>query len=1052
MAKQLSASILAQIASKVIRPSTTFTINGVSRKNYLKEYKVSADRNFGTNSLEVVLYNDGDIFSPGGSYEINIGDEVELAGYYTGDSTKFEQFFGVVTQRPRTKSGKERTIQIVCLDYICKLKDWDVDVVLEAPKVEIKNELLVPVRLPAPNENYAQLFNFANTGIASNPLPVLSILDKVNSTYYDRNSNEFQFYYDVGQLRLGFPLEVANNYEVRARSYFVYPEGLYIEDAIEDLLTEPDGYGKYLFGEESAAAVIANHLTTDILTAYGSSTDVLKSNTSETTIIIKHHSTAAVSEGAISITLDSVEGLPTAGEGTINGRAFYWTGISGTTLTGIPHEGTYSIKAYAAGAVVRFEDDYNKGQVWYLRYNNVVTNLTEADFTLPSGVGIKYFDKRFGRIILDSTISSSSVVSCNTNYEFKTLQASGVEINKISLLSREVSNRFEALNKIRQYAPPNYTVRTEGNEKIWASLLSQKTVADYSLDMVESLKYSEDEEIATRVAMYGKNNNPTNIMYEVGTEFLTTGNDFLATANATTLEYEKDVDDYRQYKCLISDAGYISLESGIKPTIYINNVAVDNKIHVMSMQSVKYKVVEHVDVKSGWKGLKPYTKVTTWYESYIYFEHPSVEPTKEITLYDATGNLVMTVPAMASYMNYEAGVLNAGAAGLSHETVQTIASATYSVFYAANSVSIDYNNVKFKIHKSLIPNVDKVVVAATFEYWAVFVPIDGIGALKDGRWDTEFQAEFYSEPPSGYRLAILDLGAEYPIQAIDLTGGFFRPDQYTKINTDMKLTLKYSLDGTNFFSISDKTENFALGSGESVNFEEADIGTGLTARYFALDIENLNKIDYKTGCWVVSLVELAVYSNVVVKSNITLIPTTYTTATFVPCSAGYEIKVKSTEGFDTPASAEEATAYIRNSDGDFVEFTYTGKTDTKFTGCSFIAGTFPCGSAVIKELETATTLYDFNELLPKLGDKVYKDDRTGDDSIYSQTSLDSLAKSWLYELTKNHTKLEAVVPYAPHIQVGDTVYVPDVQENYFVEGVQNSNGKATLTLARYPAG
>ena len=46
--------------------------------------------------------------------------------------------------------------------------------------------------------------------------------------------------------------------------------------------------------------------------------------------------------------------------------------------------------------------------------------------------------------------------------------------------------------------------------------------------------------------------------------------------------------------------------------------------------------------------------------------------------------------------------------------------------------------------------------------------IKDISRIVDGRRDTQFQLEFFGEPPRGFQLANIDLGAIYKIEAIDL--------------------------------------------------------------------------------------------------------------------------------------------------------------------------------------------------------------------------------------------------------------------------------------------
>ena len=67
-----------------------------------------------------------------------------------------------------------------------------------------------------------------------------------------------------------------------------------------------------------------------------------------------------------------------------------------------------------------------------------------------------------------------------------------------------------------------------------------------------------------------------------------------------------------------------------------------------------------------------------------------------------------------------------------------------------------YDNVLFKIDKSIIVNPLETKVTATFQYWTIFTSAFDVAAIVDGRFDTQVQTEFFAEPPSGFPLAILD--------------------------------------------------------------------------------------------------------------------------------------------------------------------------------------------------------------------------------------------------------------------------------------------------------
>lgn len=1302
MARTLTTKIQKQIENRNIKTQFLLKIAGVDRTNYLISHSLSTNIEFGAAAATFILVNEDGIFNDGGAYEINVGDIVEFSEYYRGDTTEFKKFYGQVNQRSIEKTVGSKTITIQCLDYISLLQYLDIDLIVEGTKVEITNETLTPVYLPSPNEKLAQVFNFANTSIADNPPPIFMIRDKLHNTD-DPQNDGYEISYQQGQMKLGSPINAYDNYDILARSYYIYTKGVYLEDVLEDIICQVDGYGKYLFGETSAQDVIDNHLTDTFLNIEGTSEDYMVPNYTNSTITIETTLTSAYDpngSGALATTLyvTDTSGFPTSGEGEINGDIFTWTGKTATTLTGIPTSGTYALKAHAVGSYVKYEATYTPGQVWYMRYNNLVSDLECDDFTVAgdyqlnveddciahwklndnassttvldsvgnnngtatdntdtltttgvvgnslefngtnqrvncghisafeaitgdfsmgcwvrraakdttnadgiignwhwdssldnrrgclfrwyinsdnamvalevtngtniqelqvngaaaaldtwyfllmtytksdrtlrfyinntlvgssvgnagydtpaltsssvfwigysevnsswlngavdnvmlfdrvltstertllynSGSGtetlvdptIQYVDKRFGRIILNSAISVSSIVKSISDYSFKTLQATGIELNYISFKPRELENRFEAVKKLKEYAPPNWIIRTRGDNKIWASLLYQRTTADYTLDLIQDLNYMEDEDLYTRVIFYAKNKNPSNIMFKDGVDFVSTGETYKSLASNSSLTYLYEEGNSYVFGSIISNAGYIDLEQ-IVPIVYINGWPIDNKLHQMISLPVVIETTTRTETKSGCHGISKegYTKIHTYYYYNINLAHTSIEPSQPIYFYDATGLQVLAVSAYDLHMDYARGIYHAP--GESQNSVlENIASASYTVMYSTNNLIIDYDNVLFKINKSLIPDINKAQIKATYEYWSVMTPIRDVASIIDGRWDTQVQTEFFATVPSGYNYAIVDLGSTYNVQAVDLVAGFYKPDEIRKFDIDMKLTLQYSTDNINYYEISDKTNNFQLSGGQSISFEETELGTSLSARYLKIVLENVEEIDYGNGVFVVAFSELAAYDDIVLRSNATLIPTTYLTADIDLdglTSGEYPatINVESTEGFDEPESAEILTAYIANSDGTFDTFNYTGLTTTTFTGVTGLSSNHLIDAMVVKEEESDTTVYDYSGLLPKLGDRIYKQNKVNDELLFEQSDLDYLAKRYLLEYIKDHTKVSARVIYQPFLEVGQTVSLTDsygnVSHNYFIESINEQASNLDLVLAYYPS-
>jgi len=860
MAKELTSTISAQISDEHIKYSIIFKINGADRTSYLQGWDYSFDAKFGSATGAFTLINPDGIFSDGGAMELYVGDTVELICKYIGDSTEFKKFYGFIDKRSYTKTAAGNTINLACLDYIGRLKHLDIDLAVEGNRVKVSNETLDPVYLDAPNESLAQVFNFANNSIATEPPPSIIIRDQ-NYGRRDTQYDGFEILYGQGQLKLGSVLNVLDNYEVQS-TYYHYTEGVYAEDIIKQILTQADGYGNYLFKETSAQNVIDNHLTETFNNVTGKATDIMTYNTLAQYIEIlssldQAYDTDASGYDSTKLYLEDTSGLPTSGTGEVNGDMFTWTGIeSGDTLTGIPVSGEYSLKYHPVGAKMKWEDNYEVGQVWSLTYSNITSDLVYGDFSLPSGATFRYFDKRFGRILLDSAIGTESSVYCTNDYSFITLQATGIELNKMIFRKRETANRFEAVKKVRDYLAPNYIIRTIGDNKIWSSYLRQKNTEDYTLTLHTNLNYLEDDDLYTRVHMYAKNSNPTNLMlgdgvdYESDTESSYTGianfeellyigeeksgvlseeasNSLSGVESVFSTTYLSDLiqhlnleyiakdsasqgsTGYRVYASPISGQGQIILGSVI-PRVFLNGVPIDNKIHQQAGLPIKVKTTRTTVTSGGGKSKE--VSSSTYYAYSIIFPHTSIHPANPIYLYDSQGILRFTISPGDGNMDYANGILAVD--GLEqNSTVEGLSTATYWVMYSEDAIQIDYENVAFRISSALIPDPNLFTVSATFEYWAIAVAVKDIELIVDGRRSTQFQMAFYGQPPQGFHLATLDLGSINKIQAIDIVGGFFKPDEYRRFDMSFDLSMTYSTDGVTFYEIGADTSNFSVESG-----------------------------------------------------------------------------------------------------------------------------------------------------------------------------------------------------------------------------------------------
>jgi hypothetical protein len=311
------------------------------------------------------------------------------------------------------------------------------------------------------------------------------------------------------------------------------------------------------------------------------------------------------------------------------------------------------------------------------------------------------------------------------------------------------------------------------------------------------------------------------------------------------------------------------------------------------------------------------------------------------------------------------------------------------------------------------------------------------------------QSVFYAEPPSGFVYAVIDIGSVKRIQAVDIISGFYKPDDNVRRKIDFTnfYTIKWSIDGVNFFDIDPKTNNFSLSGGDTKVIDSDILGENFEARYFKLIIEDVEKIEYNPdnrpsgGVWVVAFVEISVFGDVVVRGEAKLIPTTFLTADIA--EGAQTIPVEDTSTFPSGAGY----AYINND-----IFWHSTKSSTSFGGCTG-AGAHANTIRVHDQLEGDTRIFDDTYLLKRIGDFVYKDGNINE-FLDTQSLVDKRAKDFLSEFVKNHTRGTLALAYAPHLQVGNTIQVIDsvnrITRNYFVEGITHSDIGSEAVIAYYP--
>lgn len=632
---------------------------------------------------------------------------------------------------------------------------------------------------------------------------------------------------------------------------------------------------------------------------------------------------------------------------------------------------------------------YDIGQLWYTTYNNITTALTSGNFTVPGGT-IASIDLRYGRIVLDSAISTLSVVTCNVDYSFKTLQATGVQFNKIDLTYETIQDRLEGINQIRELVAPNYVFSTRGTNKIWGRYIFQKDTFDHKLEKIINLSYAEDVDVYTRVRLFGQNKNPKNILLDDDVSLVQDTSTYYGETSAGELTFESESGGWRTYTTGLGEGcRIISSHDGVTtwPVVYINNVPINNESHELLMQPVEVKLRE--EYKQECHSWCQKQKIRSFRKYWIYFSHSSIDPNHTIKLYSITGVLSKTLSANDSEVNYGEGYWFRDVGEGDASWVMTLATASYFIKYSLGQLNILWDEGKFKISTSMFSSNREDLVTATYTYSAVYQPIgDVLELLIDGRWDTQVQTVFVAKPATGFLWAVIDLGAVKDIDAVDLIGGFFYPEIDSpgrKHNITGWYTMYYSEDDVEdytdatFTHLCAESENFKLEGGESISFERDKLGDSFQARYIKITIEDLEQIPYGDGIYAVAFTELRIYEDVVLTEEAFLVED------------------------------------INNDDDNH--------------------------------------LYDIDGLLAKIGDKLYKE-TVINENLSSAEKIQRHAKSLLREFTKNHAKLTGGAVYAPYLEVGQTINIVDnknsIDTNYFIESLSCEDGKYNISFARYP--
>ncbi len=567
-----------QLSAKTVKPKYRIHVDStLVPKAKVISYTYSANMQYGASSLSFEVLNNAGEYSPDNpASPFQFGTKVELwEGLDTGDAAdEFKKFTGIIRQVEAKKSVRNSII-ITALDYISRLEDLDLEYTFEASTAEAVNITLVPVEgVVDPSATYiCDTFNSTNPYWAENPPPVIKLVeiaDQIEEVLFDG----FEIHKTSGQVILGTPTN-KNNIEVHA-SYTYYTNWLYVEDAIRTIITLNDGYGNPPFTNADMTQTFqaVEGAVPDTLTTYtnAAGTPINGDTTDNITYLAKD-----LLVGDTTIDVLSASTLPNAaGYILIEDEYISYTGKSGNTLTGCTR-GVWSTTAAKHYIATPIRQAWEAKRLWYLKYSNVIDNLTAPDFTGLEGK-FSSFDKRYGRVILTSALTGSTI-TCSANYQFYTIQATGILFVYTKFTEKEIKNRVEAIQAFRKILPPNYVLRTMGDGKIWGQFLSQKLSADYTLKLATSLSYAQDADIYTRVVIFGKNQAPVSINGQAAV----TGFSYSAQTSGTALTLLADTDPKWHRLATVSD---YSIQLNPAPILYMNGIRLDNTAQLMQQSPI----------------------------------------------------------------------------------------------------------------------------------------------------------------------------------------------------------------------------------------------------------------------------------------------------------------------------------------------------------------------------------------------------------------------------------------------------------------------------------
>ena len=543
MPKRLTASGEAAITGKNITMYSAVVIDGATNTD-VASYSYSKAKEFGTTSIQITLNNENGKYGSNGASPLTNGDSIVLReGLYNnaGSLEVFDKFTGTIRHIVPKTSGSGSQLEITAVGPLAKLDGLDIDKLYESGVTSVENMPLIVGGGSALVESttstkltqaiaigdthihvesnigfeagsimigsYDQVFTGASPSGSDVTLITIAAatraIVKSESVYQkmsQRTSTQGKaHYFDFGYwdgsssaITANFAGQVLNFHAVENIRPTRAPIIMIKPTAALSVYNDPeyDGFNiDYATGQISFGRVI-DVINYEVWSKFDYYTV----------------STMNYGEDIIEDILLEVDGY---------GNYPYTTTDFTTTL--LVEDGTATDSmTYNREATEIDGLCYDVGRVWYTKYNNVSTVMDGACFTIPAGKTFSSFSQRYGRVILDSAVTSPTDgdVVCLKNYTFKTLQATGVKIPVIDFRTKTTQNRFTAIQDLRKQLAPNYVIYEAGDGKIWGKHLRQRVSKDYELQLMGSLNYENDTEVYTRVKLFGENAVPKNILID----------------------------------------------------------------------------------------------------------------------------------------------------------------------------------------------------------------------------------------------------------------------------------------------------------------------------------------------------------------------------------------------------------------------------------------------------------------------------------------------------------------------------------------------------------